>query len=320
MKILITGATGFVGKTLIPYLYENGWEDIAVLVRNPKKARDLFLGIPELKIINTSTGWNNDIEMYNPDAVIHLATYFTGKSDIKSATEIINIYILFTTQLLESVSHTDCRYFINIGTFSEYRNGAGVFKANNLYSASKTAVRPIIQFYQSISDFKWVNVIVYSPYGRYNSQKKIIDYLIDAIDSETPVAFSKGEQILDFIHVDDMASFFSTLLGKIHTLPESYYEFHLGSGEGRSIREVAGIIEKIYGGKINADWGKLPYRTNDIMHAVAPISTNLYLLDWKSNLSIEDGIKILKEDMLKNIKKLGGGKFLSSFSRNPIAA
>jgi len=302
MKILITGATGFIGKTLIPCLYENGWKDIAVLVRNPEKARRLFIGMPELKVFDTSTGWDNDIEMYDPDAVIHLATYFSGKSDLGSATEIINTNVLFTTQILESLSHTDCRYFINIGTFSEYQNGAGVLKANNLYSASKTAVRPIIKFYQSISGFKWINVIIYSPYGRYNMQKKIIDHLVKAVDSATPVAFSKGEQILDFIHVDDIASFFSTLLCKINTLQESYYEFHLGSGEGRSIREAARTIEKIYGGKINADWGKLPYRTNDIMHAVAPISANLSLLGWKSRLSFEEGIKILKKDMLKKPK------------------
>ncbi len=300
MKILITGATGFVGKTLIPYLYENGWEDIAVLVRNPKKAKELFIGIPKLKIINTSTDWNNDIEMYNPDAVIHLATYFTGKSDIKSATEIINTNILFTTQLLEVITHTSCKYFINIGTFSEFQFGNGIYKANNLYSASKTAVRPIIKFYQSISGWKWINVIVYSPYGRFNDKKKVIDYLVDALGSDTPIKFSGGEQILDFIHVDDIANFFSTLIDSISLFKEDYIQLYLGTGKGHSIREIASYLEKISGKKVNADWGSLPYRETDIMHAVAPVSKNLKFLNWRSKISLEKGLQILLDDIALN--------------------
>ena len=43
MKILITGATGFIGKTLIPYLFEHDINSITLLVRNHKKAINLFI-------------------------------------------------------------------------------------------------------------------------------------------------------------------------------------------------------------------------------------------------------------------------------------
>jgi len=306
MKILITGATGFVGKTLVPYLHKGNRHKLALLVRNTDKAERMFTGMSDIEIISTADEWNKRIESFNPEAVLHLATYFSGKSDFETAKDIIKTNLLFSTQLLESITHTECRYFVNAGTFSEFQNGAGIYHPNNLYSASKTALRPIIQFYQSVARFKWINVVVYTPYGRYNTRKKIIDYLIDAVGSETPIAFSEGNQILDFIHVDDMASFFSKLFDKISALSKDFYEFHLGTGIGHSLKDVAQIIEKVYGCAINADWGKLPYRANDIMHAVAPISNNLTLLDWKSKISIEDGIAILKEDMLMNVK--GGGK------------
>lgn len=296
MRILITGATGFVGKTLVPYLYGHGWHEIALLVRNESKVHELFGESPFVIINNTHKNWFKEVEGFNPDVTIHLATLFSGKNDFCTATEIVNTNILFTTQLLESLTHTGCSCFINIGTFSEFQHGAGIYKANNLYSASKTAIRPIIGFYQTISGFKWINVIVYSPYGRHNTNKKIIDYLIDAVGSNVPVAFSEGKQILDFIHVDDMASFFDTLLRKLPDLPNKFYEFHLGSGRGISIREAAATVEKVYGQKVYADWGKLPYRKNDIMHAVAPISSNISLLGWSSKISFEEGIRILKED------------------------
>lgn len=297
MKILVTGATGFVGRTLIPYLIEKGWSDVSILVRNVAKACKLFGNITNLNIIEMREGWQDRVTKLNPDAVIHMATCFSGKSDYDTATEIINSNILLTTHLLESLKNTDCKYFINTGSFSEFQYGAGKFKPNNLYSASKTAVRPIIQYYQSIINFKWINVVVYSPYGRYNPQKKVIDYLIDAVDSPKSIAFSGGEQILDFIHVDDIASFYSTLLYELSELNADKYEFHLGTGGGISIREAAKTIEMVYGKTINADWGKLPYRENDIMHAVAPISTNLSFLNWQSRISFDEGIRILKEDL-----------------------
>ena len=73
-------------------------------------------------------------------------------------------------------------------------------------------------------------MVVYSPYGRYNSSKKVIDYLVDAVKAEKPVDFSPGNQVLDFIHVDDIADFFYTLILSLDNLKDSYYQFHLGTG------------------------------------------------------------------------------------------
>lgn len=300
MKILITGATGFVGKTLIPYLFEKGITDICLLVRNEKKANHLFGNLP-LKYINTQTNdWRKDIIEFNPDTVLHLATYFNTSGDPENAKKIIESNITFTTLLLEAISHTNCHHFINIGTFSEFLYGDGKYYPNNLYSASKTAVRSIIQFYQTQSDWNWINIIFYSPYGRKNDQKKVIDYMVDALDAQKPIKFSKGEQILDFIHVDDIADFFYTLFSKLKLFTELYTQLHLGTGKGYSLRELGFMIEKVSGKKMNADWGGYPYRPLDIMHAVAPISKNIELLNWKTSINLEEGLRIFLDDIKKD--------------------
>lgn len=302
MKILITGATGFVGKTLIPYLLHHSYTDICLLVRNEEKAEKLFSNL-NIKIISTTKDdWTKQIINYQPNAVLHLATYFTGKHDNESIQQLIYSNILFTTLLLEAVSHTQCKYIINIGTFTEFVNGEGEYLPNNLYSATKTSVRPIIRYYQILSGWNWINVIIYSPYGRQNSSKKVIDYLIDALDSPIPVNFSPGEQILDFIHVDDIADFFVTLLNHIDRLSESYYQFHLGTGIGHSIKEVAYVIEKVFKKQINANWGGRDYTPLDPMYAVAPINKNLDILGWKSHITLEEGISILRDDMMAKNK------------------
>ena len=186
---------------------------------------------------------------------------------------------------------------INIGTFTEFLNGAGEYLPNNLYSATKTAVRPIIRYYQAQSCWNWINVVVYSPYGRYNSSKKVIDYLVDAGKAEKPVDFSPGNQVLDFIHVDDIADFFYTLILSLDNLKDSYYQFHLGTGEVHSLRGVADMIESVWNRPVKANWGGRPYSPSDAMYAVAPINRNITLLGWKASISLKEGIRILHEDM-----------------------
>jgi len=295
MKILITGATGFVGKTLIPYLYERGITDIAIFVRDKEKALKLFPLIP-ITIIEIDNNMRENIISYSPDVVLHMAALFNTRDDANTAKEIIDSNITFGTLLLEAVSKTSCQYFINIGTFTEYLYGAGEFYPNNLYSASKTAFRSIVQYYQTVNNFKWINVIVYSPYGRKNDQKKVMDYMLDAMDSPILIDFSKGEQILDFIHVDDIASFFYCLFTQIHVCTDNFTQFHLGTGDGHSIREVSHILEKVFSKKMNANWGGLPYRKFDPMFAVAPIAKNLEIINWKSKIELKEGLLILKDE------------------------
>lgn len=297
MKILITGATGFIGKTLVPYLYSKGVTDIALLVRDKNKATALFPDVPLSLITVNNVKWRDEVISYNADIVLHMATLFNTKCDAQNALKIIETNILLTTLLLEAISHTDCTHFINIGTFSEYLYGAGEYFPNNLYSASKIAVRPIIQYYQTQSTWKWINIIMYSPYGKKNEHKKVLDYMIDAMDTPYPIKFSKGEQILDFIHVNDIADFFLTLLNKRAILINNFYEFHLGTGEGHSIKKIAHLMEIIFGKKIKAQWGGMDYRKFDTMYAVAPIAKNIEILNWRAKISIVEGLNILKQDI-----------------------
>lgn len=298
-KILITGATGFVGKTLIPYLYNNGIENIALLVRNEDKAYRLFGNINLTIISMQKESWKDEVKKFNAEVVIHLAAFFSTKYDYATAVELVNSNLLFTTELLVALQDTDCKYFVNTGTFTEFLYGDGKYFPANLYSATKTAERSIIQYFTNLSGIKWINIILYSPYGRKNDYKKVIDYMADAMNAKAQVAFSKGEQILDFIHVDDIADFYLNLLKKIDLLNEPFEEFHLGTGEGHSIREVAQIMEDVFGKKINANWGGLPYRKFDIMHAIAPVKKNMDVLGWMAKIDIRRGMEIFRADIIQ---------------------
>ena len=288
MKILITGGTGYIGTTLVPYIMERGFNDVCLLVRNQSKAYEIY-GTSVQYISTVNEGWRGQLITYSPDVVLHLAGLLNSKHDADSVEPLVRSNVLFTTQLLEAVSHTECMYFVNVGSCWEYRDGGTNPNPNTLYAATKLAVHPIMTFYQSLSKWKWVNVVVYSAYGKRNTPKKIFELIYDALDAPTPHPFTEGNQILDFIHVEDIADFFYTLLTKLDVIKESYTQFHLGTGEGHSLREVASILEDITGKKVNADWGALPYRPHEVMKSVAPIDENIRLLNWKAAKDIRSG-------------------------------
>lgn len=62
MRILITGATGFVGKTLIPYLISKGVNDLVLLVRNLDKAKAMFCKESVEMITTQSSEWMEQVK------------------------------------------------------------------------------------------------------------------------------------------------------------------------------------------------------------------------------------------------------------------
>lgn len=291
MRILITGATGFVGRNLLPKLFDSNWQDaIALIGRNIEKLQYMAENKNVTIIDQHNNNYKHEIERFNPDTVLHLAAYLTSRDDEESIDMLLESNISYGVHLLDGLKKTQIKNFINIGTFAEYLYGDGNLNSAYLYSATKTAFRSILDYYSMTMKFKVINVIPYSIYGGEDSQKKVIDFIRDSIDSDVAIDMSPGEQVLDFIHIDDVCEFFLQLLEKIETL-ESSEIFHLGTGVGTSIKDLSNIIGQVYGTHPNINWGGLSYRPNDIMHAVAPISKNVKKLNWRSRISLYDGIK-----------------------------
>jgi len=298
-KILITGATGFVGKNLIPRLYDSHLKTSLVSLLNLDNNNAAAMYNKYAEIINidlSDKNYKKKIKDFNPDIVLHMASYLTSKDDEESIKKLIDANIEFGTNVLDSLTGTNVRYFINIGTFAEYLYNDGNLTSAYLYAAMKTAFRFIIDYYSRKLGFSFINIIPYTIYGGHDTQKKVIDYIISSLDAKEAVGMSGGEQILDFIHVFDVADFLIELLLNINKIKEHKIEFYVGTGKGTTIRELAEIIEKIFNKTVNIKWGALKYRPMDVMQAIAHTATAKEKLNWKAKISLEEGIQLLKKE------------------------
>ncbi len=272
--------------------------EILIPCRDIEWAKEQFdkLGFKSLKITN-SDDWQAVIE-FNPEIVIHLAAFSTSKNDIEAIGKLFESNIMYGVKLLNALKDCpDMRLFVNTGSFAEYRNGPRVIDNAYLYSATKSAFRPILDYYVNLSGYKFITAVPYSVYGGKSKVKRILDYMLEALEAPKPVGMTAGHQILDFIHVEDVCAFYASTISE----PERYQnleqgkEFHLGTGLGHSLREVANMIETITGKGLNISWGKIPYRDLDIMYAVAPISGNENM--WSAKINLNEGLaKYMKQN------------------------
>ena len=240
---------------------------------------------------------------FNPEIVLHLATVTTERNNTELIRPMLAANIEFGVLLLDALTHcSQFRLFVNTGSFAEYRFGPSQINDAYLYAATKSAFRRFCDYYSQLAGFKYLTVVPYTIYGGKPTVKRLMDYIIESLESETPIDMTAGEQILDFTHVEDLAGFYVHILlnkNKFYDLANGE-EFHIGTGKGTSIRELVGIVEQVFQRRCNINFGGRSYRERDIMHAVAPISKNLNLIGWRSKISLKEGVKKLKAYMVDN--------------------
>lgn len=282
MKILLTGTTGLVGKSLLQYLTKDKRvTQIGVIIRPTTK----FEFDSSIFLIRTNEGFKENVQEFNPDVVVHLASYLSSLSDENTIENLIDSNIRFGTLLLDALKDTNLKLFINTGSFSEYDSNDGNYSPTYLYSATKHAFRSIIQYYAELKLFKVINAIPYTIYGALEPKKKIIDLLIESLDSVKPLELSSGLQKLDFIHIDDIVDVYVKLIFESNSLLCNS-DIHLGTTKATSIRELSGIIENLTGSKVNVIWGAKPDRERDTNLAFAPPSEFV-----NSKISLLEGVK-----------------------------
>lgn len=297
MKIALTGITGFVGMNLMPQLRQtDSNNDFLTLNIDVAEAESKYPKAEYPNFTHIHTKELDKLIAFNPDVVMHLATITTAANNTEIIHPMIAANIEFGVLLLDALQRCDnFKLFVNTGSFAEFRYGAPQYDSAYLYTATKTAFRSFLAYYSSLGNgFKYINAIPYSVYGGKMTIKRLFDYLVESLDAEQPIDMTAGEQVLDFIHVDDVAGFFTYVVNHIDEflqINENGCNIYLGTGEGHSIREVATMMEHISGKRCNVNWGGRPYRERDIMKAIAPIGGNARYTKWIAEISLFKGIQ-----------------------------
>ncbi len=297
MRILVTGASGFIGGHLVNNLLKKT-HNVHVLTR-PSTNLGLF-GTNINHIVchehdGSTISMIKLVEQAQPDAVIHLASLFISEHGSEDVENLINSNILLSTQLIESMTLNDVRLLINAGTsWQHYQNRN--YSPVNLYAATKQAFVSLLRFYVETTNLNVINLELFDTFGPNDRRAKIFNLFDSAAKTGKPLLMSPGDQYIDPIYIDDVTNAFVVALNRLDTgLVEGEETYSVTSDSPVNLKRLAEIYEKVTGKNLNIEWGERPYRTREVMR---PWSKGNSLPGWSPIISIQDGINRITQNIV----------------------
>lgn len=260
MKVIVTGAAGFIGHHVVANVLDKGHSVIAV-VRDSSRA-DALSWPEEVEVVSCDIHVENlgaSVDLTTVDSLIHLA--WPGVSNYKSLSH-LDETLPSEFRFLKSVVTAGCKNIIVTGTCFEYGMQNGCLhegmetRPANPYAIAKDALRQYLEALRSVYPFnlKWARL--FYMYGAGQNEKSLISQLDLALErGEREFLMSGGEQLRDYLPVERVASKLVSLLQ--HTSAEGV--FNICSGQPVSVRRLVEEHLLKRGKTIELRLGHYPY-------------------------------------------------------------
>lgn len=289
-KVIITGATGFVGSNLCRRLIKEQSE-VHVIARSSSNFYCLNDVKDELSI-NIHDGSMESmfgiISKVKPDIIYHLAALVISEHKIEEFMPLLESNVIFGMQLVEAAVQNNCFNFINTGTFWQHFNNMG-YSPVNLYAATKQAFEDLMQYYVDARGLNVITLVLYDTYGPNDPRPKLFTLLKKVSENQETMKMTPGEQLIDLVHVNDVIEAYIIAADRLLKNKSSGHEHYtVNSCRPIRLKDLIKVYQDVTGRKLNIDWGGRAYRLREIM---VPWNNGTRLPGWEPEVDISEGIK-----------------------------
>jgi nucleoside-diphosphate-sugar epimerase len=293
LKVLVTGASGFVGSQVARELLERGHE-----VRASVRAASVRDAVEDL---GGRIDWvTADVFADDPaalanlvrgvEACVHLAwyavpgQYLASPENLRCATG--------SLRLLEALAAAGCRRVVGVGSCFEYDFEPGTLvetgpvRPQSLYAASKLATRYMAEPLARLRGVEFAWARLFYLYGPFEDRRRLVPSVIDALLQGQPVEVTRGTQVRDFLHVADVGRALAAVaLGDLTGV------VNVGSGQPVTVREVVSTIETLLGRGGLVRFGARPENPTDPPIVCADNRRLVRATGWAPGYDLTNGLR-----------------------------
>jgi len=254
--VMLTGASGFIGRHCIPLLIKNGY-DVHALTSKKNVHADPKVSWHTTNLLNPQEIHDAMVTIC-PTHLMHFAWY-TMPGKYWNARENIQ-WLQASVNLVQEFSDGGGKRMVGAGTCAEYDLRYGYcsedltpLNPKNLYGISKQSCHLIAQEITKAAKISNAWGRIFFLYGPYENQTRLMPSIINALLQEKTAPCSSGDQIRDYLFVEDVADAFVRLLNSSVTGP-----VNIASGKPVSIREIIDLIATKIGHEELIRYGQYP--------------------------------------------------------------
>ena len=300
MKILVTGAAGFIGSKTVDALHDLG-HDVISIDNESAISNEKFYWHKEVR------GWKHDIcdagaidavfAYYKPDAVMHCAAQARIQIGYNSPLDTYNTNYIGTVTLLEACVEHKCKRFVFASTSSSYGLANDIplredYKTDCLtpYSISKVAAEKACKDYHKNWGLETMTLRYFNVYGDRQPIKGTYAPVVGLFHRQREAGkhltiVGNGNQTRDFTNIDDVVNANMLALTGIYK-DKNYGEiYNIGTGQNYSINDVAKMISP------NGPYMYIAHRPGEAKDTRADITKAKTVLSWKPTIELPQWVK-----------------------------